>query len=301
LNLCRWPELAAEVSLQPLRRFAFDGCIVFSDILLPLEDFGVKVDFPDEGGITVSAPEKFILKQTSTSNMTATTDAISLIKEKMKAEDLDAAMLGFAGAPWTLGNYILEGGSSKGREFTQAKSHIWSDEGYLRELLDSLTEMTIHYLQKQIESGAEMVQLFDSWAGELSYDDFACWVLPSLKKIFNNLPPETPKALFIKNAAPYLAMLAEVGCDVLSLDWKMDLTEVTQKLREYPDSKIKCLQGNLDPHYLTSDNIDFIKEQTSQLIQTGKDSSLGHILNLGHGITPKANLKAVETFIACAK
>jgi len=302
LELCRSPELAAEVSLQPVDLLGVDAAIIFSDILLPLADFGFKVDFPDKGGIKIGFDLSAVkLKSFQAGmNVEATCQAITLLKGKLKDKGLEVPVLGFAGAPWTLANYIFEGGSAQGGEFKAAKKTLWTNPNFVKDTLDELSEMTIVYLKSQINAGADAVQLFDTWAGELAQDDFHEYVLPQYKRIFQALPKTTPKILFIRGVAPYLEAVASVGADVLSLDWKVDLTDTWNKLKSINGNTIRCLQGNLDPFLLTS-SAEAVKHKTLKIIEAGRSLSGGHILNLGHGVTPDANLNAVKAFVEASK
>lgn len=301
LELCRNPELAAEVSLQPVEIIGVDAAIIFSDILLPLADFGIEVAFPEQGGIKVSMDTNAKLNEFKIGqNVEATCAAIKILKEKLKAKDLQVPVLGFAGAPWTLANYILEGGSSRKGEFMEAKRLAWSDPAKMDELLAALTQMTIVYLKAQIAAGAEAVQLFDTWAGELTQEDFNRFVIPCVKNIFAALPTETPKILFVKGVSPYIEQVANVGADVLSLDWKITLTDAWAKINKVKGNTIKCLQGNLDPLKLTAPP-EITYRETQKLIEEGRKLKCGHILNLGHGVTPEANVESTKAFVRASK
>jgi uroporphyrinogen decarboxylase len=301
LDLCRNPELAAEVSLQPVEIIGVDAAIIFSDILLPLADFGIEVDFPEAGGIKVNLPEGKTLGNFQIgSNIQATCAAIKVLKHNLKAKNFEVPVLGFAGAPWTLANYILEGGSSKAGEFKKAKQLAWTEPARMHELLDSLADMTILYLNAQIEAGAEVVQLFDTWAGELSSQDFAEFAAPYLKKILAGVNSSVPKILFVKGVNPYLTQVASLGADVLSVDWKISLTEAWQRLEQTSGNTIKCLQGNLDPALLTV-SAEITSAATKKIIEEGRQLTCGHILNLGHGVTPDAKVESAKAFVNAGK
>ncbi|MDJ0625801.1 MAG: uroporphyrinogen decarboxylase [Candidatus Caenarcaniphilales bacterium] len=301
LDLCRNPELAAEVSLQPVEIIDVDAAIIFSDILLPLADFGVDVQFPESGGIKVNLADGNTLKNFQVGpNIQATCKAIQILKAQLKQKNLEVPVLGFCGAPWTLANYILEGGSSKNRELIQAKQLAWSNPDELKSILSSLSKAMIVYLQEQISSGADAVQLFDTWAGELSEQDFCEFVLPYIKEIFSALPTEIPKILFIKGVNPYIEHVSDIGADVLSVDWKTSLTQAWDRLSTTPGNTIKCLQGNLDPHILTIEP-QIAYQQTKKIIEEGKRIGCSHILNLGHGVTPNAKVESAKAFVKAAK
>jgi uroporphyrinogen decarboxylase len=160
--------------------------------------------------------------------------------------------------------------------------------------------MTVTYLKAQIEAGAEAVQLFDTWAGELSPEDFGKFALPYYKQIFAALPKQTPKIIYIKGSAPFVEDLAEVGADILSLDWRISLTAAWKKISKKKKNTIKCLQGNLDPLYLTLP-AEICHKKTTELISEGRKLGCGHILNLGHGVTPSANVAAAKAFVQAGK
>ncbi len=301
LELCRNPELAVEVSIQPVEIVGVDAAIIFSDILLPLADFGIEVDFPETGGIKVWAPDNLQIGSPQIGpNIKATTSAITLLKKQLAAKNLEVPVLGFCGAPWTLANYILEGGTARGGDFFKAKQLAWSNPQKLKGLLDSLTEMMIVYLKAQIEAGADAVQLFDTWGGELSAGDFAQFALPYYKMIFNALPKNTPKILFVKGVSPYIEHVANVGADVLSVDWKISLTEAWNRLEKQSNCSIKCLQGNLDPIALTAAP-EAVTQLTKNIIAEGQQLNCGHILNLGHGVTPNALVDSAKAFVNSSK
>lgn len=298
LELCLNPEWAAEVSVQPVEIIGVDAAIIFSDILLPLNDFGIKVSFPETGGIQIVAPEEPIGQFILGENTKATCLAISTLHKKLSAKNLNVPVLGFAGAPWTLLNYILEGGSSKhtGGEFSKAKQLIWNQPQKAHQWLKALTELSIKYLKAQIEAGAEAVQLFDTWAGELTLEDFENFVLPYLKDIFAELPADIPKIFYMKGISPYLEIAQNCGASIISLDWKISLSKANSLIT---NSKIKCLQGNLDPLVLTSTPETVLRE-TKKIIAEGQKLKFGHILNLGHGITPNAKVENAKAFVQAA-
>ena len=305
LELCRNPELAAEVSVQPIEIFGLDAAIIFSDILLPLADFNLELEFPDTGGIKISGDleiDNFEIGE----NISATCQAIKILKNKLQNKNLEVAVLGFAGAPWTLANYILEGGTRsatlKGEFGDKAKKQAWLKPTETKALMHKLSLMTINYLKAQIEAGVDAIQLFDTWAGELSETDFIEFVLPSLKFIFSELPADLPKILYIKGISPYIQHLADCGASILSIDWKTSLTQASLRLETNKNNKIVALQGNLDPLILTLDNPEIVKTQTQRIICEGRElKNYGHIMNLGHGVTPQAKVENVKAFIQATR
>jgi uroporphyrinogen decarboxylase len=298
LELCCNPELAAEVSLQPIEIIGVDAAIIFSDILLPLRDFGIEVDFPEIGGIRIAACSEPNFKNFQIAeNIKATCKAISILQRKLISKNLQVPVLGFAGAPWTLLNYILEGGSSRNGEFKKAKQLAYCEPQKAHNWLKALSEMTIVYLKAQIEAGAEAVQLFDTWAGELTEEAFEAFVLPYCKIIFAELPKDIPKIFYLKNVGSYLELISQSGADILSLDWKLSLTSASERIK---GSCIKCLQGNLDPLLLTLDP-EIVLRETKKIIEEGRKLKCAHILNLGHGITPDAKVESAKAFVKAAK
>jgi uroporphyrinogen decarboxylase len=301
LELCRNPALAAEVSLQPVEIIGVDAAIIFSDILLPLADFGIEIDFPESGGIKVNLPDTHKLSNFKIgSNIQSTISAIKILGEKLKEKDLQVPVLGFAGAPWTLANYIYEGGTGRKGEFSKAKQMIYENPAKIKELLQALSDMTITYLQAQIEAGAEAVQLFDTWAGELTQDDYAEFAFPFAEKVFSELPRNIPKIYYMKGVSPYLSQIATIGADILSVDWKVSLTQAWNQVSSVNGNTIKCLQGNLDPLILTT-NTSMVKTNTKKIIEEGKTLGCGHILNLGHGVTPDAKVDCTKAFVMTSK
>ncbi|MDX1917879.1 MAG: uroporphyrinogen decarboxylase [Candidatus Caenarcaniphilales bacterium] len=296
LELCRDPKLATKVSLQPIDLIGVDAAIVFSDILLPLIDFGIEVNFPESGGIKLEWQlEKPLGFFTPGANVAATTETISLIAAELSPKAIP--VLGFAGAPWTLAHYIIEGGSLRGKEQASKARHLsWTNAPLLHELLGDLANMTALYLKAQIRAGADAIQLFDTWAGELSPRDFQHFVIPYLQKVLSLLPQNTPKIYYIKGVSPYLELIAPLGFDVLSIDWKISLSTAWQRVSSVPGNTIKCLQGNLDPVKLEIDP-ELVERETHHLVQEGQSLPCGHILNLGHGITPSAKVECAKAFV----
>lgn len=299
LEVCRDPELASTVSLQPLEVFDLDFAIIFSDILLPLCDFGIEVDFPAGGGITVKNPNQY-LKGKPGSNIQATTDAIKILRTKLNnLKPQHTPIIGFCGGAWTLATYIIQGGTAK--EFNKIRTLMYTDPTYLKQLLQSLSESMAKYLLSQIEAGAEIVQIFETWAGDLGQAEFQEFVKPYIQDIVRALPNNIPKSLYIKNTTPYIADIADIGLDILSIDWKTSPSQTWHTLNRNPANTIKCLQGNLDPLVLTSNNLDLVTEKTQNMLQEYKSLPCLHITNLGHGITPEAQHDSIKKFIQTVK
>lgn len=278
LNLCQNPELAAEVSIQPLNIIGVDAVIMFSDILTPLMGMGVELDFIP--GPVISNPvgnQRDIerLQPLAPEKSTAYVGEILRLIRRQLADK--APVIGFAGAPFTLACYLIEGGNSK--LFSRTIKFFFDEPLLAHQLMEKLTDMTIDYLNYQIENGAQMVQLFDTWAGILSPDNYNAFVFPYVSRIFSNLQKHgvVPKVYYINGSHHLLDIMADSGADVVGLDWKCDIKSVKQRIGH----KVS-LQGNLDPNLLFC-NKPVIREKVIDILDKyGPDS--GHIFNLGHGI-----------------
>jgi uroporphyrinogen decarboxylase len=288
LEVCKTPELAAEVSLQPFRVLGVDAVIVFSDILIVAEAMGMHLEVPDSGPV-LSNPVRDLdavrrLRQFDPERDTRFVgDAIRAICREVGS---DVPVIGFAAAPWTLACYMI-GGRTRGN-ISIAKQVLCERPDVLRELLARIEEATIGYLKSQIAAGAAAVQLFDTWAGELTPGEYEAIELPATQKVFDGLADTgVPKILFARGSAPILNSLAKSGADVLSVDWRTDLADARRILGQR-----MALQGNVDPEILLSSEAAVRAAAHHAVERTG---GLGHILNLGHGIlptTPVANAKA---------
>lgn len=290
LEICKTPELAAEVSLQPFRRLGVDAIIVFSDILIVAEAMGLPLDVPDSGPV-LSNPIRAaaaVRRLRDFDPEQSTRFVGEAIRAICSEAGPDVPVIGFAGAPWTLACYMIEG-QTRG-DISRAKQLMRDDPTLLRELLGRIARATVPYLESQIAAGAAVVQLFDTWAGELSADEYDSFELPAVQEIFEGLErrhPETPKILFAKGSAALLESLSRSGADVLSVDWRTDLAKARRRL----GAKI-ALQGNIDPQLLLGDEAT-IRTAAREAVE--KTRGLGHILNLGHGVlpaTPPANAQA---------
>ena len=285
MSLCRNPDLACEVTMQPLRRYALDAAILFSDILTVPDAMGLGLYFvAGEGpkfrnpvqtadairGLRVPDVEK---------ELGYVFDAVKTIRRELNGK---VPLIGFAGSPFTCGTYMVEGGSS--REFPIIKGLASEAPEVLDELMDKVAETTTEYLNAQIEAGAQAVQIFDTWGAALDPDDFRRFSLASMQKIVDGLTREKdgrtiPVILFTKGAGPLLRDLADTGCDALGVDWTTDLAQA----REYVQDKV-ALQGNLDPATLR-ESPEVIREGVARTLASYGNGP-GHVFNLGHGITP---------------
>jgi len=286
LEMTRSPEIAAEITLQPLRRFPFDAAIIFSDIMTPLEALGIEIEFTP--GPTVAEPlrsrraiEGLALRGEIAPFVGA---ALRLVRAELAP---DIGLIGFAGTPLTLAGYLIEGGG--GKEYAHFREFLRTDPASVHLLLDKLTELTIGYLRMQVEAGADAIQLFDSGAGlhdEETYREFA---LPYCKRIMDALAGGgAARMFFALGAAHLIDAISEVPAEVVSLDWRNDLAVARTRLPG------RALQGNLDPAWLFAD-----RERLAAAAKRVLHSGLGgaHIFNLGHGIWPNTPLDAVAHLV----
>lgn len=287
-TMCQTPELACEVTLQPLRRFDLDGAIIFSDILVVPQALGMTVEMvPGKGPVF---PEPLVTpddlkKLNRTPDLQKTLgyvfDAITLTRTKI---DGKVPLFGFCGAPWTVVAYMIEGGGSK--NYAKAKAWLYRYEEAVSDLLDIVTDVSIDYLVEQVRAGAQILQVFDSWAGELSKPTFDKFVLPRLTKIASSVKAklkeqgleEVPMVIFAKGAHYALEALAETEYDVIQIDWTID--PAVARKRVGPN---KTLQGNMDPCALYGDE-SVIREQVQKMVESF--GTHRWIANLGHGMHP---------------
>ena len=293
LDLCRDPERAAEVSLHPYRRFGVDAIVVFSDILLPLTATDLALDF-DPGPVIAEPlrPDRELsrLRGDATAAMAATCEAIRRIRDETAGE---VAVVGFAGAPWTLAAYALE--SRLSRDTVAIRSLSYQDPELLDRLLDRMAEISAETLTAQIEAGADLLQIFDTWAGMLAADRFRRFAGRALARVLDLLPAARPPViLFARGAAHLTEELAELGPDVVSLDWRVDLAEAAAGI-----GRRVSLQGNLDPAALLRPP-EQIERDVSALIEQGRKAR-GHIVNLGHGIQPDTPVEGVAAFVRAVR
>jgi len=288
LEICKTPELAAEVSLQPFRIIGVDAIIVFSDILIVAEAMGQPLDVPDSGPV-LSNPvrDAAAVKRLRDFDPERETKFVAdAIRAICREAGPDVPVVGFAAAPWTLACYMIEG-RTRG-DISHAKQMLREQPDIVRELLKRIARATVAYLKMQIAAGASVIQLFDTWAGELSSAEYNAFELPATQMVFDALGESSvPKILFAKGSATHLESLAKSGADVLSIDWNTDLAEARKTL-----GRKVALQGNINPSILLGPEYDIRQAARDAVEKTG---GLGHILNLGHGIlptTPVANARA---------
>jgi uroporphyrinogen decarboxylase len=290
LEVAKTPDLAAEVSLQPYRRFGMDAVIVFSDILIAAEAMGAPIELGDAGPIVHSpvrsAAQVGALRQFDPELETRFVgDAIRKIGNTLGP---DVPVLGFAAAPWTLACYMVQGGARDG--FPAAKTMLLQDPSTFRRLLEKIARATAAYLKAQIAAGAAAVQLFDTWAGELDAATYRDFELPATQLLLAELgASQTPVILFTKNSGHLMEDVAQAGAGVLSVDWRADLSA----LREQFGGRL-ALQGNVDPCALLASPEEAARAAQAAVARTGGQ---GHILNLGHGILPETPVENALAFV----
>lgn len=290
VEVCRSPELTTEVTLQPIDIFGFDAAILFSDILLPLEPLGVDVSY-DGNGPHIMPPVRTpddvarLAAHDPVAEMSYVLAGVKSIKERLAGR---VPLIGFCGAPFTLACYLVEGGSST--NYSEIKKFLYTYPTEASALLSRLAELTGRYLKAQIEVGVEAVQLFDSWAGILAPEQYRAFALPYIKTVFDICQtPGVPRILYMNNSAPYLEYLAEVDCEVVSIDWRTDITTARQVLEG------KAIQGNLDPHVLFASG-DVVCREARRLLEATAESD-GFIFNLGQGILPGTPVENVRLLV----
>lgn len=289
VELCKSPDLIAEVVHQPIRRFDLDAAILFSDILTLLEPMGAPVAFPEGGPKiekTVDTPDdiKNLHRFDLTEGLPYVFEGIKKIKELMP----DKPLIGFAGSPFTVACYLIQGQGSK--TFDKAKQFLHQYPDGASELLNLLADVIGDYLAAQVEAGCDAVQLFDSWGGILCRDDYAEYSVKIVNKIFAKVKDKNvPRVLFVNNLAPYLDLVNGVDCEVVGVDYRMDLKTAAEALPG------KAVQGNLDPSILYG-STEHVKLKTQRLLENF-DQHERLIFNLGHGITPKTPISSVEAMI----
>lgn len=291
LTMCKTPELATEVTLQPVNRLGVDAAILFADILLPLEGMGIDLAFAKNEGPVISNPVRTAKDVENIRIMEAeeatpyVMEAIRMIRKELAGR---VPLIGFSGAPFTIASYIVEGGGS--REYKNCKTLMWQAPEVWDSLMDKIAEVLLRYLKAQIKAGAQAVQMFDSWVGALSPDDYKTYVLPYSKYVLEGLREEgVPVIHFANNASSMLELVVEAGGDVIGIDWRINLDEAWKRV-----GYDKAIQGNLDPYTLFAPP-RLIEEKVKRILAMA-DNRPGHIFNLGHGInkeTPVENVIAL--------
>jgi len=280
LEMCKTPELVVEVTLQPVRRFEIDAAIIFADILLPLEHMGIDFEFTKGEGPHIKNPVRTMedVKKMQpvypTEQMPYLMESIKTVKRELNGK---VPLIGFSGAPFTLASYIIEGGGSRNYENTKMMMYKEPETWHL--LMEKLTDMVVVYLDAQIQAGAQVVQVFDSWVGCLSPLDYEEFVFPHQKKLFDKLNKSVPHIHFAFGASHLIDLVPKAGGDVIGIDWRINLDEAWKRI-----GYDKGVQGNLDPVSLYGSK-DYIKRRVKDILDRAENRN-GHIFNLGHGILP---------------
>ncbi|MGA7225767.1 MAG: uroporphyrinogen decarboxylase [Candidatus Acidiferrales bacterium] len=294
LEICKTPDVAAEVSLQPFRILDVDAVIVFSDILIVAEAMGLPLKVPDSGPV-LSNPVRDLAAVRRLRDFDPARDTQFVgdaIRAICKEVGPDVPVIGFAAAPWTLACYMIEG-QTRG-DISRAKQMLRSEPATVRQLLERIARSTAEYLKSQIAAGAAVIQLFDTWAGDLTRAEYDAFELPATKLVYELVGhSNVPKILYAKGSARLLESLADSGADVVSVDWRTDLADARRTL-----GRKVALQGNVDPTILLGPEAAVREAAQAAVEQTG---GLGHILNLGHGILPTTPVSNAKAFVEAGK
>jgi len=291
LTMCKTPELAAEVTLQPVEKLGVDAAIIFADILLPLERMGMKLEFSQGDGPIIHNPvrtEKDIKGLRIIDPEEDLPFVLEAIKKVRRELDGKVPLIGFSGSPFTLASYMIEGGHS--RNYIITKKMMYHNPTHWHLLMEKLAEVTARYLNAQIKYGAQAVQLFDSWAGCLSPKDYAEFVLPHSRYIFRNLKDDVPAIHFATGSSSLLELMQQAGGSVIGVDWRIDLGTAWDRL----GYKVG-IQGNLDPVMLFAP-IPVIRNKVKKILESAANRP-GHIFNLGHGILPQTPVENVIALV----
>lgn len=287
LTMCKTPEIAAQITLQPVKILGVDAAILFSDILIPLEAVGLKVDFTEDKGPTVT-PQ---IKTTSDLNKLKTFDieCLNFVFETIKIliKELDVPLIGFSASPFTLATYMIEGGSS--RDFFNTKRFLFSEIEGFKKLMEVITDFTILYLKEQIKSGVHVIQIFDTWAGILSPEDYGIFCKPYIQRIISVLKPYVPIIYFTSNSAGLLNHLKDLEWDVISLDWKVEIKDALKFLKN------RVIQGNLDPFTILAD-LDIVFDKAKKVLIQAAEAK-AHIFNFGHGVNVNTSVDKLKKLV----
>ena len=296
MGLCTNPEMACEVTLQPLRRYAMDAAILFSDILTVPDALGLGLYFSEGEGprferpITSAAEIAALDPDRATNELGYVMDAVALIRKELKGS---IPLIGFAGSPWTLATYMVEGGSSK--DFAKVKSLAFNEPELMHQLLSKLAKSVAAYLAEQVRNGAQALQIFDTWGGSLSHAAYREFSLQYMTQIIEQLPREAegrrvPVIVFTKGGGQWLEAIADCGADAVGLDWTTDIGEARARVGDRV-----CLQGNMDPTLLNA-SPERIRTEVSQILSSFGEGN-GHVFNLGHGVTPGIDPEHVAAMV----
>lgn len=292
LEITRQPELTAYLTATPVENYNVDAAVLYKDIVSPLAPIGIDVDIKPGVGPVIQNPIRDIKDVEKLGELDPYKDLDYIYKtiEILTKEKLNVPLIGFCGAPFTVASYMIEGGPS--RNYHKTKQLMYNQPETWFKLMDKLADMNIRYLRAQIESGASMIQIFDSWGGALSSEDYAYYLSPAMKRIISSVKETgTPIIIFGIGASHLLNEWDNLDTDVIGLDWRTSIDQARAAGIK------KALQGNLDPALLLAD-WNVIEKQTKTILDQGKND--GHIFNLGHGVFPEVNpetLKKLTTFV----
>jgi uroporphyrinogen decarboxylase len=278
LEVCRTPELAAEVTLQPVRRLGVDAAILFSDIVVPLQAMGVDLDIAPGVGPVIDSPIR-TAQDADRLRPLDPEEGVPYVLEAIRAlvEQLDVPLIGFAGAPFTLASYLVEGGPS--RDHARTKALMLGDPATWHKIMDRLSEAILAYLRAQVRAGAAAIQLFDSWAGALAPTDYAAHVAPAVTRILEGLSDlDVPRIHFGVGTGELLELMAATGTDVMGIDWRVPLSKARARLGED-----RVLQGNLDPALCLAP-FEVVRDKALEVLE--ETGGRRHVFNLGHGVLP---------------
>ena len=297
MELCRSPDLVCEVTLMPIEQLGVDAAIIFSDILVPLEPMGTKVHFDGKGPHVEPAVRSVADIDRLRGAAEGVAEDVSFVYDAIattrRALDPAIPLLGFSGAPWTLASYLVEGGTS--RHHHELKRLIYSEPAALERLLDKLTGVVIAYLRRQVEAGAQALQVFDTWGGLLDAERWQRWSRPYTQRVFQGLADlDVPLVHYVNGGAHLIEAMDGLACDVLSMDWRVPLGEV----RARTGSRY-ALQGNIDSAVMRAPLPGIEREVIRCLDAYGPGP--GHIVNFGHGITPDAAVEAARALVEAAE
>lgn len=291
LEMCRSPELAAEVTVQPLRRFPLDAAIIFADILLPLPGIGIDLSFAQGEGPVIGNPIRTSAGVDALHPLDPDRDVPFLAEAiRMVRREIDGKvpLIGFSGAPFTLASYMIEGGGS--RDFIRTKSFMYAEPEAWHRFLDRISDMVISYLLYQVEAGAQALQLFDSWVGILSPADYREFVLPYSQRVMETVSGRVPVIHFGTDTATLLPLIREAGGDVIGVDWRIELGRAWETI-----GFDRGIQGNLDPITLFAPP-DVLEARVAAILEQAAGRP-GHIFNLGHGILQTTPLESVHRML----
>jgi uroporphyrinogen decarboxylase len=282
LEICRTPELAAHVTKLPVEQLGVDAAILFSDIMVPLAATGVELRIEEGRGPVIEEPIRSASAVSRLRRLEPEEDVPFVLEAvRLLAKELDVPLIGFSGAPFTLASYLIEGGPS--RDFARTKSFMWSEPAAWNELLSTLADSVLAYLRAQVEAGAAAVQLFDSWIGTLSLDEYTGHVMPHSRRVLAGLADlDVPRIHFGVGTGELLRAMSDAGADVVGVDWRVGLDAARERLGDGV-----ALQGNLDPAAALAP-WDVVERRVADVLARAGGRP-GHIFNLGHGVLPETD------------